>query len=286
MRWLKTALLVSVLLPNLAQAADEDLWEKKLPFKSATIEYALNGVEKGQETLYIKDYGKYTAKHHSGTMSMMGMKVATETLEIIDPDWVYNYDLKEGKGSKATNPQKIMKAEYDKLTDAERKQVNENAEKLAVNFLQGGGGSVEKNVAEMFGFKVDRATMMGIESYTIHDTPIALQTSGSMMGIKIDSRATAFNKGAVDDKFFQHPANIQAEHNAQAEEMTRAMAEKTMAWLKDPEAETKAPPTPGFSDISGSQNQQQGAPPQQQPEDMDATTEKVIEGVFKSIFGK
>jgi len=286
MRLLHAVALLLFVCAVPVQAGDEDLWNKKLPFESATIEYAIDGMEKGTETLYIKDYGQHTAKHHSAVMSMMGMKVESRTLEITDPDWIYHYDLKEGTGTKSTNPVKYMKAEYDKLTDAEKKQVNKNAEKMAVNFQQGGGGSIEKNVAEMFGFKVDRATVMGIESYTIHDTPITLRTSGTIMGMTIDTKATSFNKGTVDDKFFQHPANIQAVHDPRSDAMMQTMAEKTMAWLKDPEAETKAPPVPSASDMFG--NQGQGQPQgnsQQLPGGLDKSTEKVMEGVLKGLFG-
>jgi len=280
MKVLKIVVFLAALLPVAAQASDEELWDRELPFESATIEYAMDGMEKGSEALYIRNYGKVSAKHHSGITSMMGMKIENRTLEITDPDWVYRYDLKEGTGTKSTNPIKFMKAEYEKLTAAEREQVRENSEKLAVNFMQGGGGSIEKNVTEMFGYKVDKATVMGIESYTIHDTPIMLQTSGSMMGMTFNTKATSFKKGAVDDQFFQHPAGIQAVHDPQADNMSQMMAENIMAWLKDPEADQKAPPTPGLPAAQGTQGQ-----PQQQPQGQDAATEKVIEGVFKSLFG-
>ena len=50
------ALSLGVLTTTPALGADLP-WEMKLPFKEATIHYALSGSQQGQETLYIKDAG-------------------------------------------------------------------------------------------------------------------------------------------------------------------------------------------------------------------------------------
>lgn len=193
-RWISISFLACLVFLGSVFAAD-DMWEKKLPFESATITYRVDGMEKGTEVLYIKDYGRHAAKNRTATMSVMGMKVETNTLELMDPDWVYTYDLNQKTGTRSVNPKKYMKQEYDTLSAAEKKQVMKNAEQLSVNFLSGGGGKVEKNVSEMFGFKVDRATVMGLDTYLIHDTSITLKTSGSIMGMQFNVTAIDFKKG-------------------------------------------------------------------------------------------
>jgi len=279
MKTLRLFLLLMMVLPGLAMAAKEDPWDRKLPFENATIKYTLGGMENGTETLYIKDYGKRTAKHHQGITSMMGMKMESDTLELVDPDWVYRYDLQKRTGTKITNPAKYMKEEYNKLTETEKKEVEKNAKELSVNFMQGGGGKIEENVTEMFGYKVDRATVMGITSYTIHQTPIALKTEGSMMGMKIDTAATAVEEGKVDDQYFAPPEDIEAVFDQRADDMSRMMARKTMNWLKDPDAAQESPPAPTQS---GRGDQQ---PPSQEGEEPADPTNQIMENVLKGLFG-
>lgn len=279
MKTLRFVLLLLMVLPGLAMAAKDDPWSRKLPFESATITYTLGGMETGTEMLYIKDYGEKTAKHHKGVTSMLGMKMESSTLELAEPDWVYRYDLKERTGTKTTNPKKYMKEEYDKLTADEKKQVEKNAKEFSVNLMQGGGGKIEENAAEMFGYKVDKATYMGITSYSIHQTPVALKTEGTMMGMKIDMAATSVEEGKAGDEYFAHPEGIEAVFDQQADDMSRLMAQKTMNWLKDPEAAQKAPPTPV---PTGMGNQQ--ASPQQEEEQGDSATQ-VMESVLKGLFG-
>jgi hypothetical protein len=52
--------------------------------------------------------------------------------------------------------------------------------------------------------------------------------------------ATAVEKGAVDGKFFQHPAGIAAEEDAEADTMARDMAKQVIARLVDPENAPKS----------------------------------------------
>ncbi len=280
MKLLQLCLATLLILPAMAAAGEQDLWDQKLPFKSATINYTIEGMEKGTEILYIKDHGARTAKYHTGSMTMMGMTMETKTVEIINKNWVYSYNLTEGTGSKTPNPNKYMKMEYNKLTAAEKKQVRKNAEKMSVNFIQGGGGSLQENATEMFGFKVDKVTVMGFDSYQIHKTPIILKSSGNMMGMSFNITATDFKKGKVDEKHFTHPPGITAEMNEQAADMSQTMAKNTMDWLKDPDAAQKAPPM-AMPGMGGGQT----PPPSQQGENRSDSTQQLMEGVMKGLFG-
>ena len=100
----KRSLLVVTLVmfcgPSLAMGADLP-WDVKTPFKEATIQYELTGMEQGKETLYIKDSGARQAKHRTSTATMMGTTKKTQTIDITDPDWIYRYDLIEKKGGKS-----------------------------------------------------------------------------------------------------------------------------------------------------------------------------------------
>lgn len=237
----KLALILASLifaLPTLAVAGDNP-WDKKLPFKTATISYALSGMQKGTETLYVRNYGKETARHTDTSTTMMGMSMVNQELEITTPDWIFSYNITEGSGMKSTNPKKFMIEEFNKLSGSDKKQVRKNAEKMGVSMMEGFNGKIEKNAMELLGYKCDKVTVMGSTVYTIHDTEIPLKTDVDMMGMKMSITATSLDKGKVAPKYFEHPAGIEAVHDQESDAAARSMAKQAMEMLKDPEAANK-----------------------------------------------
>lgn len=232
-------LLLAVLVPSLAVSQDENPFTEKMPFAEATIIYAISGMENGSETIYVKDHGSRSASYHKTVSNMMGMTMENNTIEITDPDWVYSFNLVEGTGSKSRNPMKYLQEEFAKLTAAERQQVMKNSKLMGQNVMAGMGGKVEENVAEILGYSCDRVNAMGTTVYSIHGSSLAVKTESEMMGMKMSIIATAIDKGEVDDKYFAHPAGIEAVHDEEADAMSLQMAQQTMAWLKDPEASSK-----------------------------------------------
>jgi hypothetical protein len=222
-------------MPTTIFADGESPWEKKLPFKSSIIHYAINGMEEGQEKLYIRDSGQQRAIYHETVSKMMGMVANNSTIELITTDYIYSYDLQNSEGEKATNPQKYMIEEYEKLSAADKNKVRDNAEKMGTAYMEGMGGVVQQNAAEILGYSCDKVEIMGgVSTYLIHGTDIPLKTEMDMMGMKMNIVATSIEKGDVDDRFFQHPAGISAELDAGADAKAREMARQVVAMLKDP----------------------------------------------------
>jgi hypothetical protein len=238
-RWSLAALCCLLCsLPVLAMAG-ENPWQKKLPFASATVHYTLSGTQEGTEDRYFRDYGRESATYRRATTVMMGMKIVSDTIEIQDGDWLYTYDLQEKTGTKTTNPQKFMAEEFDKLTAAEKKQVEKNAETMGTGFMKGMNGKIEQNVTKILGYSCDRTSVMGSTIYMIHGTPIPLKTEMDMAGMKMASLATSFEEGKADARFFEQPAGIEAVHDQQDDQMAREMAAQMMAMLKDPDGVKK-----------------------------------------------
>lgn len=227
-----------ICLSPVVVSAGKDLpWEKKLPFETATIKYAVHGMEEGEEVLYVKNYGKERASYRTTVTKMMGMTMQNSSVEIQTPEVIYSFDLQERSGVKSVNPQRYMNEEYEKLSSADKKKVKKNAEKLGGAFAEGGTGAVEQNAIKILGYSCDKIAIMdGAAVYLIHDTDIPLKNVVSMMGMNMTMEATSIDTGKVDDSFFQHPAGIVLEENAEADGMARVMAQKTIAMLKDPEA--------------------------------------------------
>ena len=227
---------VVVFLMPCATFAESNPWARKLPFEQAVISYELSGVETGQEILYIRDHGNKRARYRTTSTTMFGITQKSSTVEIATPDWIYSFDLEEGTGSKSINPQKLMIEEYNKLTDAEKKKVNDNAEKMAGSVMGGLQGDMEQNVKEIFGYTCDRVTVMGSTVYTIHGTGISLSSESDLMGIKMKRIATSMKKKGADEKYFEFPQGIVPQPNPEADQMAQMMAQQSIAALKDPES--------------------------------------------------
>lgn len=259
--------MLFLLLPSIVFAGGGNPWEKKLPFKKATITYSLGGMQEGTETLYIRDYGKETAAYTETTTKMMGMVMKTQEIEIVTPDFIYSFDLTEQSGVKSVNPQKYMIDEYNKLSKAEKKQVNKNAETTGVSMTEGLGGEIEKNATKILGYKCDKMTVMGSTIYMIHDTQIPLKTEVNMMGMKMQIVATDIKEGKVDASKFEHPEGIELVTDQQADAAARTMAKQTMDMLKDPEG---AKP---------------GALPSQQQQQLSPEEQKEMEQAMQALKG-
>ena len=276
-------MLVALIFPIMAGAA-KNPWEKKLPFKSATIHYELTGMETGQETLYIRKHGQETARYQISKTSMLGMTMDSRTVMITTPDWLYIFDLEERTGTKSINPEKAMIEEYNKLSKAEKKEVAKNAEEMGTSMMNGMNGSVEKKAKKILGYSCDLTQAMGSTIYTIHDTPIALYSDSNIMGMKVKSVATKFDKGSVDGKYFKFPEGIEPQPDPDGDQMARVIAKQTIAALKDPEAFKKSqqqsgkPATSASPRTPGNDSRQEEIPPEDQQ--VMEETMKALKGLF------
>lgn len=265
-------LVALLLLPLSVSAGDKSPWETELPFKSATINYTISGMENGSEVIYIRDYGREVATYHTAKTTMMGMTMVNETVEIDTPEWLYQFDLTEGTGSKSVNPEKYMIEEYNNLSKADKKRVRENGEKMGVAMAEGFGGSVQQNAQKILGYDCDRAEMMGSVVYSIHGSGIPLLVESNMMGMTMKIEATSVDKGKVPKKFFQFPKGIEPKLDPQSDAMAREMAKQTIAALKDPESVKKQGGMPGMP------GQQQEMTPEEQQQMQQAM--EMMKGMF------
>ncbi len=209
-------------------SALENPWEKRLPFKSATIKYQVAGTMTGDKTLYVKDYGQTTAEYADLTMKMFGMSQQHKEVIITTPEWVYTADLTERSGTKQANMNKFMLEEFKALSKSDQKRVLENAEKLGVTTLDGTSGNVEKNAANIKGYDCDKVTLSGTVAYIIKDSELPLKIQADTMGMKINQEATDIDTGGVASSKFDLPAGIHFEHNTTADEMMKNQAHSSI----------------------------------------------------------
>ncbi len=265
-------LMLLILLPFTVAAGDISPWEAKLPFKNATIHYTISGMQNGSEVTYIRDYGREVATYHTAKITMMGMTMVEETVDITTPEWEYRFDLTERTGTKSVNPTKYMIEEYNTLSRAEKKEVKKNGEKMGTSVAEGFGGNVQQNVKKIHGYSCDRAEMMGSVVYSIHGSGFPLLIESNMMGMKMKVEATSVDEGKVADKFFEFPQGIEIQYDSQSDAIAREMAKQTIATLKDPENAAK---NSGMPMMPGQQ-------PEMSPEDQEQMQQamEMLKGMF------
>jgi hypothetical protein len=171
--------------------------------------------------------------------------------------------------------------------------VVENAEKMGIATVDGMEGRVEKKASKILGYTCDKVTMSGVVSYTITGTDLPLKTTGDMMGIKINQVATKVTQGNVDASKFKLPANIDFQHDVQADQMMQDQAKTVMQTLLEGGTVSHPNSPPPEMPVQQRQTEQvlekdaQDVGYAAKQETKDATTEEVREGVrslFKSIF--
>ncbi len=274
-------LLCILVLPGLVAAEKKGPWEVKLPFKNAAIEYTHTGMAQGTETLYVRDHGQETARYLKTTTKMMGMTNVEETIEIQEPDWVYTFDMVQKTGVKMANPQKYFMEEYEKLSPADKRKVDENSKAMGKSFAGGMGGEVEENVSKLLGYSCDRVEVMGVKVYSIHGTGLPLKTESNMMGMSMTVEATAVNKGAAKKKYFKFPEGIEPVFDSQSDAMARQIAKQTIEMLKDPEAAKAQQGSPMMRPSSSGQQNSGATGNQPSNEEMEQAMK-----MFKEMFGK
>jgi hypothetical protein len=220
--------------------AEDSPWERKLPFKSAIVQYDVAGDEKGSESLYIRASGQEQASVRKTKGKVMFMNVSTDKVTITTPELVTEVDMEKKTGRKFINPNKFMIEEYGKLSAKEKETVKKNAGEMGTSMSQAMGASVEKNAGSHLGFPCDVVKMMGITTCAMSETGIMLKAEGSIMGMTVKTTATKFEKeAAVPSDVFNVPSGVKVEHDKEADKTNREMAKTMIDALKDPEASKK-----------------------------------------------
>ena len=237
---MKTAVLtlaLTLVIGRCPALAENLPWDTRLPFKAATITYTLQGTEEGEEKLFIKDYGKIRSKHRTSATSVMGSGTTTRTIEITDADWVTTYDLDQRTGTRVSNPAKLYREEYTRLSDSEKRNVEKNADQLGGAMMGQFGGSVKQSTTRILGYDADVTSVGNLSTvYLLRGTDLVLRSEMSVLGMRSTVEATAIDtKSPVPASAFVPPAGITAAIDQEGEEMMAQTVRQMMATLKSPE---------------------------------------------------
>ena len=204
--------------------AGDSPWEKKLPFKSATVNYKIKGTMKGSKTVYVKDYGRTQLEERNTKMSMFGMQQLQQEWILTTPEWEYTLDKTTNEATKTANPSKYLIEEYNKLSKADQKKVRENAETTGFAFIEQGEGQFTPKDKKILGYQCDKINMMGVKAHVIHGTEFPLAAATNLMGIKMTEMATKVDTASVSSSKFKLPEGVDFVFDASADQMLKSHA--------------------------------------------------------------
>lgn len=226
-------------------------WSNRLPFEQGEVHYALGGMIKGEDTVYVKDSGATTASYRTEVTEMMGLVDKTNELTITTPQWIYTVDLDDKSGFKQMNPQDYMTDKFTALSESEQKQFIKNSETLGITFVGDMSAQIEKGVTEIQGYTCDKVNIMGFESYVMSNTNFPMGVSGKIMGIEVKETVTSIKKGSVDSTKFVIPADIQFEHEELGDKAVKEHIDLMFLSVLAGKAPTNDEPMPGEDAAEG-----------------------------------
>lgn len=260
--------LVLVCFVCTAVSASEFPGMHKLPFKEGVVTYALDGMIKGDNVVYVKDSGGTVASYRTETTEMMGMVDTLNELTITTPEWIYTADLDDKSGSKQLNPKKYVIEKFNALSSADQKKFIKNSKTLGITFMGEMSGDVEKDAAKIKGYTCDKVLFYGLESYVLSNTDFPMGISGKIMGMEMKETVTSVKKMSVEPAKFNLPAGIEFEHDEMGDQIVRESVDlmfiSVLSGKKpvSPEQESMAEATEGMGKALEAMQQMQNADPQ------------------------
>lgn len=224
--------------------AEENPFDPKMPSETGCVDYTVTGGPQGSGTEKFCWRGNgaelVTITKTKGTM--MGIvPVAADTRVITTKKWITTINNEDNTADKTTNPVVYMIDEYHKLSEQEKANFRKNVEELGLNMASSMGGEVQRKAGEMHGYRYDRITVMGTESWVMSDYPqIKLKTIISMGGINGVTEVTKIDQNvSPPDSLFAISSEIKVRHNREAEAMSESFARGFVKSMKDPDAAEK-----------------------------------------------
>ena len=216
-------------------AAADNPFKQPPPFKSAIISYKYEGNQTGHSTVYYK--GEVQAEHKTVATKILGFGGSEEkTITITEPRRVTTVDLGKKEAYYTGNYMTYMAQEYEKLSPAEKKTVNKNAEETAGNFMAAMGGKPQISQGAFMNRPVDIVKVMGMTIYTWRGKHVVLKQEGGVLGMQMNMTATDIKTGVpVPSDKLQPPAGIKPVFNKEADQQQKDMAKRVMDMLKDPD---------------------------------------------------
>ncbi len=192
-------LLILLFLPLLL-LAEENPFEKKLPFKEAIIEYSLAGNQKGVETLYIKDFGRQKVLYTNTNSKIISKD--KEQLRVMTPKWIYSIDKNSDIANRIPNLNYLLYIRYQELTKAEQEKVLKNLKTINYLPIQGSRFKIEKNFTKINNISCNQLIQKSKKKCYGYDGSLLLKSEIKFLGFNKSKILTNIFETKVDPALF------------------------------------------------------------------------------------
>jgi hypothetical protein len=190
--------------------ADDNPFAVRAPFEKAIIRYEISSAtQKGEEMLYIDNYGNSMTRYRRLKVSSMLGDTKKETLTITTPERIFSIDMQAKKGVTFVNPTVYYLEKYSTLAPEEKKRVAEKVKAFGSNMTNRMGGTFRTGGAKFLGYKCDVSVVMGVTSLMLSGTPILLKSeSGAEQGHMLMRAVKIDTESELPKGIFTVPENI------------------------------------------------------------------------------
>jgi hypothetical protein len=179
----------------------ENPFFKKLPFKEAIVEYSLSGSQKGFQTLYIKEYGKYRVYYKNVKTNFMSKKKKKEEYIIETPKWIY-YLNGDKTASRTPNFKYLLYVRYKDLSKKEQAKVLENLKLLNYIPIEDKKFKVAKNFTTIDEIKCDLLMQKAKKECFGYSGALLLKSQIKFLGFNSTKLLTNIFETKIDPKLF------------------------------------------------------------------------------------
>lgn len=183
---------------------------KRYQIESGIVEYSMSGAQKGTETVYFDKWGMREAKYTKSELAVAGITRKSNTLSLIDGDWIYVIDLDKRTGTKTQNP--LLKQIADR---GGTKDLAEFGEKMMRDM-----GGEKTGSEEIAGKMCDiwEVKKLGSKSWVWNSVTLKVQVN--MGGMEMNSTAAKFEEGAsIPADRFAIPSDVKITEGADLKRM-------------------------------------------------------------------
>ena len=187
-------LALAVLATTVGNSTAGEALSKFYPFEKATIVYALTGLQTGEQTIYVKDWGATQATYIDSIISVMGYERPFKSVTVSTPEWVHTADLTSNTGMRLANPMRdvITSGEGDIRVLGEQMMTAMGA--IRVGEDARGGQTCTVWEIKAAGTKL-----------CFRDDNVLIYTHTDMMGQIMEINLVSVEKGQVDSARFTPP---------------------------------------------------------------------------------
>lgn len=204
--------------------AAENPFVRHFPIKEGLITYIVRGTQSGSKRLYFSDYGEKQLLVENLAADIMHGRESIHRVTLILPDEKYLIDTDTRHAVKTPRLENLLYKKFQKLTKAQQRKILDNLQRNGDRALEGDGGACISHARRILGLSCSQEQVDGVSQCSVARGALVLDSSISLLGYRVETFATRYDKRSVDAAHFTLPADLNiTDHTAEAEKHADAI---------------------------------------------------------------